>query len=81
MVVGEKNISKCVGYVQTLGIMEFGVGLNGQKAMPVENTCPMKKCRPNSTKEECGKIKTENKDWLSNTVSEVRANHAVYCPL
>lgn len=35
----------------------------------------------NTTKEKCGKIKTENNDWLSNTVSEVRANHAVYCSL
>lgn len=49
--------------------------------MPVENTCQMKKCQPNITKEECGKTKTENNDWLYNTVSEVRANHAVYCPL
>lgn len=69
MVVGEKDIIKFVGYVQTLGIIEFGVGLNGQKAMPVENTCQMKKFQPNSTKEERGKTKTENNDWLSNTVS------------
>lgn len=49
--------------------------------MCVENTWQMKKCQPKRTKEECGKTKTENNDWLSNTVSEVRANRAIYCPV